>query len=275
MRKIIYISLLLMGFLSAAQAQKKIIYEDSSLLQKDEEVSSTVEQIEVVKDSAVMVQPPVTALEEDESADTTLYKNDLNLSYDSIKNWRNLKEYGYTKYLDSLLKNIKPKEIKEPPRPRRSILSGLFNSNIVTVLLWTVAIAFVLFILYRLFLAEGVFKRKPKSAKAEAEVEEEIITHESDFDALIRQALQSGNYRQAVRYQYLRTLHLLAEKNMVQLAPDKTNFQYVSEIANRSHQQPFASLTLNYEYVWYGEFEIDKNIYDKIESDFRGFNQKI
>ena len=275
MRKIIYISLLLMGFLSAAQAQKKFIYEDSSLLQKEEQVEELIDEVTVVQDSTAMVVAPVTSLEEDEPADTILYKNDLNLAYDSIKNWRNLKEYGYTKYLDSLLKNIKPKEVKEPPRPRRSFLSGLFNSDIVTVLLWTVAIAFVLFILYRLFLAEGVFKRKSKSANAEAEVEEEIITHESDFDALIRQALQSGNYRQAVRYQYLRTLHLLAEKNMVQLSPDKTNFQYVSEIANRSHQQPFASLTLNYEYVWYGEFEIDKNIYDKIESGFRGFNQKI
>jgi hypothetical protein len=264
-----------MGFLSAAQAQKKAIYEDSSLLQKDEEVSTAVDQIVVVKDSAVMVQPPVTTLEEDEPTDTSLYKNDLNLSYDSIKNWRNLKEYAYTKYLDSLLKNIKKKEVKESPRPRTSVISNLFNSNIVTVLLWTVAIAFVLFILYRLFLAEGAFKRKAKSANAEAEVEEEIITHESDFDALIRQALQSGNYRQAVRYQYLRTLHLLAEKNMVQLAPDKTNFQYVSEIANRSQQQPFAALTLNYEYVWYGEFEIDKNIYDKIEGNFKIFNQKI
>ena len=91
MRKIIYISLLLMGFLSAAQAQKKIIYEDSSLLQKDEEVSATVDQVEVVKDSAVMVQPPVTAPEDDEPADTSLYKNDLNLSYYSIKNCRNLK----------------------------------------------------------------------------------------------------------------------------------------------------------------------------------------
>jgi hypothetical protein len=265
-----------MGFLSTAQAQKKIIYEDTALLQKDEEVSTTIEQIVVEKDSTTIVQPPVTTtLEEDEPADTSLYKNELNLSYDSIKNWRNLKEYAYTKYLDSLLKNIKPKEVKEPPRPRTSLFNGLLNSNIVTVLLWTVAIAFVLFILYRLFLAEGVFKRKPKSVKAEAEVEEEIITNESDFDALIRQALQSGNYRQAVRYQYLRTLHLMAGKSMVQLAPDKTNFQYVSELANRSHQQPFAALTLNYEYVWYGEFEIDKNIYDKIDSNFRGFNQKI
>jgi len=275
MRKAIYISLLLMGFLSAAQAQKKIIYEDTSLLQKEEQVSAPVEEVIVIQDSTAVVEAPAGLLEEDEPADTSLYKNDLNLSYDSIKNWRNLKEYAYTKYLDSLLKNIKQKEPKEPRKPRRSILSDLFNSDIVTILLWTVAIAFVLFILYRLFLAEGAFKRKSRSVKAEAEVEEEIITNESDFDALIRQSLQSGNYRQAVRYQYLRTLHLLADKNLVQLAPDKTNFQYVSEIANRNHQQPFASLTLNYEYVWYGEFDIDKNIYEKIESNFRGFNQKI
>jgi hypothetical protein len=274
MGKIIYISLLMMGFLSAAQAQKKIIYEDTSLLQKEEQVSAPVEDI-TSTDSTAVLETPLAAMEEDEPADTTLYKNELNISYDSIKNWKNLKDYAYTKYLDSLLKNIKKKEVKQPPRQRRSLLNSLFNSDIVTVLLWTVAIAFVFFILYRLFLAEGAFKRKSKSATAEAEVEEEIITNESDFDALIRQALQSGNYRQAVRYQYLRTLHLLAAKNLLELAQDKTNFQYVSEITNRNQQQAFASLTLNYEYVWYGEFEIDKNIYQKIENDFTGFNQKI
>lgn len=276
MRKAIYISVLLMGLLSAAQAQKKIIYEDTALLQK-EEVQAPIEEIKVVQDSTATVETPITTLdEEEEPADTSLIKNDLNFSYDSIKNWRNLKEYAYTKYLDSLLKGLKKKEFKEPRPPRQSFFSGLLNSGIINLLLWFLAIAFVLFILYRLFLADGAFRRKSKSAgKAEAEVAEETITNESDFDALIRQALQTGNYRQAVRYQYLRTLHLLADKSLVQLAPDKTNFQYVSEIANRSHQPLFASLTLNYEYVWYGEFEIDKNIYDKIETNFRGFNQKI
>ena len=275
MYKIISISLLLMGFLSEAHAQKKIIYEDTSLLQKEEQVKAPAEDF-TITDSTAVEEAPVAAMEENEPVDTTLYKNELNISYDSIKNWRNSKDYAYTKYLDSLLKNIKPKEVKEPTRPRRSFLSGLFNSDIVTVLLWTLAIGFVLFILYRFFLAEGAFKRRSKSAKnAEAKVEEEIITKESDFEALIRQAIQSSKYRQAVRYQYLRTLHLLAGKNMLALARDKTNFQYVSEISNRNHKQPFAALTLNYEYVWYGEFEIDKNIYEKIESNFRSFNQKI
>ena len=263
-----------MGFLSAAQAQKKIIYEDTSLLQKEEPVSAPVEDF-TLRDSAVSIVPSVTL--DEELADTTLYKNNLNLSVDSIKNWRKLKEYAYTLYLDSLLKNIKKKEVKETPqRSGNGLFGRLLNSNFVSVLLWTLAICFILFILYRLFLAEGVFQRKSKSAKNdEAAVEEEIITNESDFDALIRQALLNGNYRQAVRYQYLKTLHLLAGKSLVELAPDKTNFQYVHEIKNRDQQQLFATLTLNYEYVWYGGFDIEKNIYQKIESNFTGFNQKI
>jgi hypothetical protein len=276
MRKTIYISLLLMTFLSAAQAQEKVIYEDTSLLQKEEQVTAPVE---VVTDEEVPAESKVDAVVpyEEEKADTGLYRNDLQLSYDSIKNWRNLKEYAYTKYLDSLLKNKKKAEAKTTRGPSGGgLLNSLLSSGFVSVLLWALAISFVFFIIYRLFLADGVFQRRSRSAKnAEAEVEEELITRESDFDALIRTALQNSNYRQAVRYQYLRTLHILAGKNFIDLAPDKTNFQYVREIANRSHQNDFASLTLNYEYVWYGEFDIGKDIYQKIETNFTSLNQKL
>lgn len=261
MRKIVYILFLLMTFVSVAQAQKKIIYQDTSLLQKDEPIAAPVEDSGV---AAVI--------------DTGLYENDLRLSSDSIKSWRNLKEYGYTQYLDSLLRSQKKKEAK-PENLQRSygsgILSSIFSSGFVQVFFWTLAICFIGFVIYKLFLTEGVFKRKSAASNAGAEVEEEVITNESDFDALIRLALQNANYRQAVRYQYLRTLHTLAGKNFLILAPDKTNFQYVSEISNRSYQNDFASLTLSYEYVWYGEFNIEQGLYQKIETSFINFNQKL
>lgn len=275
MRKTIYISLLLVTFLSAAQAQERVIYEDTSLLQKEKQVTAPAEVVpeqDVPSESKDYTVVPY----EEEKADTVLYQNELQLSYDSIKNWRNLKAYAYTKYLDSLLKNKKKDEAKITRRSGGGIFNSILSSGFVSVLLWTLAICFVLFIIYRLFLADAVFQRRSRSAKnAEAEVEEEVITKESDFDALIRTALQNSNYRQAVRYQYLRTLHLLAGKNFIDLAPDKTNFQYVREIANRSHQNDFASLTLNYEYVWYGEFDIGKDIYQKIENNFTSLNQKL
>jgi hypothetical protein len=278
MRKTFYISILLMSFFVAAQAQKKIIYEDTSLLQKDETEISTDEYIP--NPDSIVLNVPIEDVkaETEKIIDTSLYKNYLNFPYDSVKKWRNQKEYSYTKYLDSLLKALNKAEEKkqrQPPEPP-GFLSALLGSGIVGLLLWAFVIFFIGFILYRLFLSDGGFRGKSKTMKEMLPgVEEEIITHESDFDALIRQALQNSNYRQAIRYQYLRTLHLLAGKNLVALAPDKTNFQYVTEIANRDYQQAFAGLTLNYEYVWYGEFEIDKNIYDKIETGFRQLNQKI
>lgn len=274
MRKIIYISVLLFSFLSAAQAQKKFIYEDTALLQK-EEIEAPVEEIKL--DDNTIVQSPVQTYEQ-EKADTVLYPNNLQVSYDSIMNWKNLKAYAYSRYLDSLLKKQKKEEVKQET-PRSSgpgFFDSILGSGLVSVLLWTLAIFFILFIIYRLFLADGVFKRSAKTIKKqEDDAVEEEVTNESDFNALIRTALQHGNYRQAVRYQYLRTLHMLADKNFIELAPDKTNYQYVSEIKNRDKQMAFAGITLNYEYVWYGEFNIDKNIYHKIETGFTSLNQTL
>jgi len=265
MRKIIYISVLLFFIFSVANAQEKFVYEDSSLLIKDEEVLP-IDEVGVPDQNGQVYA--------NEKIDTTLYPNSLQISYDSIQKWKSLKEYAYVKYLDSLLKNRKKAEVKQPPRS--GFLNDILSSGFIGALLWTLAICFIVFIIYRLFLADGVFRRRSKSlVKEEEETTEAELTKESDFEALIRNALQHGNYRQAVRYQYLRTLHTLADKNFIELAPDKTNYQYVSELKNRDLQQAFAALTLNYEYVWYGEFNIDRDIYQKIESGFVSLNKKL
>ncbi|MBK6634675.1 MAG: DUF4129 domain-containing protein [Chitinophagaceae bacterium] len=274
MRKIIYISVVWMFFAAGASAQKKIIYVDTSLLQTEEEMVTPGNETIIVPAPADNITDE-EEYEETEAVDTTLYQYDISLPYDTVKQWKNLPEYAYTKYIDSLLKNRKKKELKST-YSGPGILSRILGSGIVQLLFWMVVIVFVLFIIYRLFLADGVFQRRSTAAKnAAAEVEEEEIGHDTDFDALIRAALQNGKYRLAVRYQYLRTLHALAAKNFVELAPDKTNFQYVREITNPGHQNEFAALTLHYEYVWYGEFDIEKSIYQKIENNFTSFNKKI
>jgi hypothetical protein len=262
MHRSLYISLLCLLFLPAARGQeKKYVYQDSSLIQQ------------------TIVEAPVVDEEDDyveEKPDTSLYLNNLSLHPDSIKSWKDQKAFAYAKDLDSLLK-ARQKEMEKPePITSASWLDLFLASGFLRVILWMLAIAFVGFILYRLFLADGVFKRSSRSNRGPApEVEEEIISGESDFDILINQAVQAGNYRQAVRYQYLRTLHKLADKNKVELAKDKTNYQYVHEIAEPVTRNEFATLTLNYEYVWYGEFMIDDLVYKKLESGFTGFNQKI
>ncbi len=272
----VYISFLCLSLLSSVQAQdKKYVYRDSSILQTDEIIDSAVPVEKIV-------EAPVGAGETypEERIDTTLYPNNLVTPADSVKQWKELKDFAYVKYLDSMLKakkeEAKHKEKDDSYSPRTSLLDRLLSSRFTQILLWTLAGLFILFIIYRLFMADGAFRRKSRSLKTEEPtVEEENISGETDFDALISQSLKNNNYRQAIRYQYLKTLHTLAGKQLLELAADKTNYQYVREMKKLALQNEFASLTLNYEYVWYGEFAIEREIYYKLERYFSTFNQKL
>lgn len=281
MNKFISISIAALLFFSAASAQqKRYLYVDSSLL-KNESLYDDTEVMPADEETGTPSEDHTlnTAVSGKQGTDTTLYLNGLSVPADSVRRWKNAKEFAYIKYIDSLLKDKQEKEKKKPKQTAPTgpgFLDRLLSSGFIQALLWTLAGLFVLFIVYRLFLSEGVFRRESKSVKAlNAEVEEEQINSETDFDALVNQALQQNNLRLAVRYQYLRSLHKLAAKELLQLAPDKTNYQYVRELKDASLQNDLASLTLNYEYVWYGEFVVDQDTYQKIETGFKRFNQKI
>ena len=257
MRKFVYILLLSCSACSGLCAQdRKTEEQDTAYLSDDER-----------DDQA------------DQKVDTSLFFSSVRVAPDTVQRWKNLKAFEYARYLDSLLKESEKKEklqtgVKTSSGP--GWLDRLLSSSATSIFFWSLAIAFVLFILYRLFIAEGFFKRNSKASQTEVnEVKEEILSGTVDFDNRINQAIAGGNYRLAVRFQYLKTLHRLADRRYIELAADKTNFQYVREINNRDYQNEFSSLTLSYEFVWYGEFQIDEHLYSKIAPRFSGFNQKI
>jgi len=207
--------------------------------------------------------------------DTAISFHVLPVSMDSLQYWKRAREFAYHKNLDSLLKaaqeKYKPAQFK-PSSP--GLFDKLLGSQAMQIILWIIAGCFILFILYRLFLAQGVFQRNRRDqSDDDPEAEAEQLNSESDYEQLIGLALRAGNFRLAVRYQYLRTLHGMAAREKLVLAPDKTNYQYVTEISDPASRKEFAGLTLGYEYVWYGEFEIDEKIYRKMEQGFQAYNR--
>lgn len=274
LNKFVITLLSLLFIFSVAQGQKKYIFKDTSLLQQDEQnLTDTITTHKIEHASSSEIDSAYS-----EEVDTTLQLNNLYLSSDSIKNWQNLHQYEYLKNLDSLLKQKNAKLKLQPPKapPSPGFFSQLLNSNILKMVLWTLAVFFVGFIIYKLFLTEGVFKRnKKKITQANTNQPDEHITKDTDFNQLIKESLQNNQFRQAVRYQYLRSLHLLAINNIVSMASGKTNYEYVREIKNKESRGDFAKLTLNYEYIWYGNFTIDEKAYQRIEPGFTSFNNQI
>ncbi len=283
MGKLFFIPVFTLFFSTVSLSQEEIFIDKDSTLKQSEKGYDT----SMKSTSTIPIAEENYVVTEDKEQDTiyidtTLYYNPLYIAPDSIEAWKNLKSFTYIKYLDSLLKDKQDKERNkgnndtDNSSPKPGWLNSILSSSEVQIFFWALAAVFVFYISYKLFLTQGVFKKSYKNKNiASPEVSEEIITSESDFNLLIVKAVNKSNYRLAVRYRYLQTLHNLAAKYLIELSPDKTNYQYVREIKNIIYQNDFAALTLNYEYVWYGEFAIEENIYTRIDNEFLKFYIKI
>ena len=226
----------------------------------------------------VSTDTSTTTVDDYESTDeeeTTYYPDTLKrefraIEFDSVQAVNSDRGFYYKRYMDSLLRATQFKVQK----PRRSVdLSGSdFFSSIFGIIFWVLAIGLFGYLVYRLFLSNSSFlsRNRKNIASDIAVVEEE---NASDPDLLLRNAIRNGNYRLAVRYLYLQSLQRLSEKKFIELNSNKTNYEYVMEVRRHKFANEFASLTLQYEYVWYGEYTVDERLFEQIQGSFTQFNK--
>ena len=119
----------------------------------------------------------------------------------------------------------------------------------------------------------SIFNKKAKSFHDINLTEEHIET--IDVNNLLRTALENSDYRLAIRYQFLLTLQKLSKNDVIQWHFDKTNSDYLNEIAQPTIQQGFKKVTYLYDHIWYGEQTIDLNKYEKSVLDFKSINKLI
>ena len=171
-------------------------------------------------------------------------------------------------------------------RTIKKVLSYLFDDIspalgflkwILNVLPYVIA-GLVLFLIIKFFLkvnARNIIDGK----KAQSIVnlsDEEALIKEKDLPALIKTAITNGNFKLATRYYYLLLLKKLSEKELISWQQEKTNEDYIKELAtNKSLYKEFETLTHLYDYVWYGEFLIDKEKFLKAEMNFKKVIAKI
>lgn len=221
--------------------------------------------------------------------DTAVVKMDVGSNDDSILKWKSNPAFAYMAYLDSLLRK-KHRDIRSDTfdlnksngkHSRRistasSDSNSMLNSTPVKAFFWLIAIFFIGFILYRLFIKGGLFAKENTKYNKEMPGEEpEELSEYSAYNDLIYDAESKSDFNQAIRYLYLQSLKKLSDRELILFSPDKTNNSYVRALSGSAYQQDFALLTHNYEYVWYGKFLIDKSRYLQIKEHFISFNKKV
>lgn len=164
---------------------------------------------------------------------------------------------------------------EQRPRERKTSMSqqGWFQG-----LLWVLIIGgFMTFLIVWLSSSNiGLFRKKRKeigSDDGEELSEEDIFA--INYQREIDKAAASGNYRVAIRLLFLRLLKNMAVRNVIRYKHDSTNLDYLMQLNNSSYYNDFFRIARNYEYSWYGQFDIKEETYKIIRGDFDNFERKL
>jgi hypothetical protein len=146
-------------------------------------------------------------------------------------------------------------------------------TGIIIKIFFVVIFLLVVFIIVKAIInKEGSWifgKSSDKTIIAVADIENNI--YETDFKSLIAEAEKENNHRLAIRYYYLWLLKTLSEEEIIDYDVEKTNSDYYLEIENKDTKEEFSYTSYLYNYIWYGEFDIDDAQFEKAKKAFTQF----
>ena len=233
-------------------------------------------------DSATDLTPPQEIVED------TIYQKPYESTSD--RNYRFKRIEGVEKIEtraipDSDLQKIKSDDdywyVNQPP-PREKKSAGqnkpVSSRSWINTLSWIVVIAGFLALLIWFLATSNIrlFKKTSKRNDEKAprqEPSENIF--EMNFEKEVQKAIDDKNYRMAVRLLYLSTLRDLSHKNLINYTHEKTNADYLFQLAGTSYYKDFFRLTRDFDYTWYGQFELSQGNFAIIQNDFSSFKQQL
>jgi hypothetical protein len=159
------------------------------------------------------------------------------------------------------------------------LIESLSNEHTRDFWRWGIYIVCGLVILYVILKLtktniRGLFFGEAQSGRIAFNETEENI-HELNFDQLISEAVASQQFGKAIRLFYLKTLKQLTDRKLIDWKINKTNYDYVQELANKELVPSFRSLTSLFEYIYYGDFKVTQADFEQAKSAFIQFEEKL
>ncbi len=158
----------------------------------------------------------------------------------------------------------------------QNTIGKVLSSRISGIVFYIVFIGIFILLLIVLFGADlqGIMVRSKNNQLNIPVITDENIEN-SDFDKIIRNEIDNGNYNRAVRYLYLKLLQVLTGQSLIVWQKEKTNRDYFRELLNTNYSVDFRSITSAYEYVWYGKFPLERSNFEGIYKSFNDFFERL
>ncbi|WP_188316044.1 DUF4129 domain-containing protein [Chitinophaga agrisoli] len=166
-----------------------------------------------------------------------------------------------------------PKEV-EAPWLLRALVNVLGFMDSIRVILYIGLGCGLALLIFNFMRQQGfrLFKKQWNETLPDAAAE---TGGSEGYEKQIQDAIANGRFRMAVRYLHLQALYVMAARQLITLGKDKTNADYLRGLLKTPWYQPFARLTRDYEYIWYGEMPVNTEQFDQIHGQFRQFMRSV
>ena len=149
-------------------------------------------------------------------------------------------------------------------------------STALDYLYYALAIAALILIIRGLIKADRRGVLFGKLSKDEIKlIEQDEDINQLNFDELISNAMDTKQFKLAIRYLFLKSLKLLSDRDLIRLKDNKTNYEYLQEIKNSDIAEAFRDATFRFEWIWYGDFPIDHELMKTSQNDFNNLFRLI
>ena len=64
-------------------------------------------------------------------------------------------------------------------------------------------------------------------------------------------------------------------KNYITWEQGKTNHEYVAEVKEETLRKWLHQLSFYFDYAWYGNFQVNRDTFNKVQSTFQDFKSKL
>jgi hypothetical protein len=106
-----------------------------------------------------------------------------------------------------------------------------------------------------------------------SEVEDKIL--EIDLDKILNDALAVGDYRLALRVNFLIIIKALSLSGKIIWTKEKTNWEYYHEIKDHALALNFKEIVEPFETIWYGEHELNESQFNRLKPSYDTFKNKL
>lgn len=167
------------------------------------------------------------------------------------------------------------KELPEPPKLNAPNLGwlGPVIQVVAYILIGCGVLLMVYFLLKNLGGKLSVRRRVEEIDVAEGPLEAIAAINTR---SMLDEAIRSGDFKLAIRLYYLELLKQLDANGIIKWKRDKTNKDYLAELFSKNYFfDDIRRLTTAYETIWYGEHDIESQVFQRLSARFEGMLTSI